>query len=72
MIVVLAVIGLAISKVSSMNDQSNNSSPSSAHVVAPLSEVYEKGIQTFVNGTLQLLIQLKALASSILENNFLL
>ncbi len=52
MIVVLAVIGLAISKVSSMNDQSENSSPSSAHVVAPLSEVYEKGIQSFMNGTI--------------------
>jgi len=51
MIVVLAVIGLAISKVSGLNEQSNNNSPSLTNVVAPLSEIYEKGIQTFVNGT---------------------
>ncbi len=51
MIVVLAVIGLAISKVSSVNEQADNSSPSLTYVTTPLSEIYRKGIQTFMNGT---------------------
>ena len=49
MIVVLAVVGLAISNVSEVNDQPNNSSPSITHVVAPLSEVYEKAIQSLTS-----------------------
>jgi hypothetical protein len=49
MIVVLAVVGLAISKVSATNEQSDNSSTSITHVVTPLSEVYEKGIQSFTS-----------------------
>lgn len=51
MLVVLAVIGLAIFKVSGASEQPDNSAPSIAHVVAPVSAVYEKGIQAFANGT---------------------
>ncbi len=50
MVVVLAVVGLAISKVSG-NEQPDSSSPSTTYVLAPLSEAYGKGIQIFVNGT---------------------
>ncbi|GEM_PF-2865966 len=51
MIVVLAVIGLAISRVSAASGQTDDGSTSITNVVTPLSEVYEKGIQSYANGT---------------------
>ena len=51
MIVVLAVVGLGIVKVSGTNDQPDKTSSSITQVVAPLSEVYTKAMQTFVNRT---------------------
>ena len=51
MIVVLAIVGLAIVKVPGANDQPDKTSSSITQVVAPLSEVYAKGMQTFVDRT---------------------
>jgi hypothetical protein len=51
MFAVLVVIGLAISKVSGMNEQTDNSWQSITHAVAPLSEIYGRCMQVFVNGT---------------------
>lgn len=49
MIVVLVVIGIAISNVSSVTDQSDTTSTSITQLVAPLSAMYTKGTETFVN-----------------------
>ncbi len=51
MIVVLAVVGLGIVKVSDTNNQPDKASSSITQVVAPLADVYTKGMQTFVNRT---------------------
>ena len=51
MIVVLAIVGLAIVKVPGAIDQPDKTSSSITHVVAPLSEVYAKGMQTFIDRT---------------------
>ena len=51
MIVVLAVVGLGIVKVSGMNDQPDKTSLSLTQFIGPLSEVYTKGMQIFVNRT---------------------
>ncbi len=52
MLVVLAVIGFAIVQVSSVNNQSDKTSSSITQIIAPLSEMYAKGMQTFVHRTL--------------------
>ena len=51
MIAVLAVIGLAIAKVSGGNDQPDKTSSYITQVAAPLSEAYTKGLQIFVHQT---------------------
>jgi len=51
MIVVLAVIGFAIAQISSVTDQSAPTSSSITKVVAPISDAYAKGIQTFIDHT---------------------
>ncbi|MGA7160313.1 MAG: hypothetical protein WBZ48_04885 [Bacteroidota bacterium] len=48
MLIVLAIIGFAISQVSSTNDQYEKTSHSITQFVAPVSEMYEKGLETFV------------------------
>jgi len=51
MLIVLAVIGFAISQVSGTNDRSDKTSPSITQIVAPASEMYEKGLEAFVQRT---------------------
>jgi uncharacterized membrane protein len=51
MIVVLAVIGFAIAQVSNVTEQSEKKSSSITQIVAPLSEMYAKGMQIFVYRT---------------------
>jgi anti-sigma factor RsiW len=51
MIVVLAVVGLAIVKVSGANEQPDKTSSSIIQVVAPFSEAYAKGMESFIDRT---------------------
>lgn len=47
MAVVLAVIGFVIGMVSDVKVKSTGSSPSFTHIVAPLADIYKKGVQSF-------------------------
>ncbi len=51
MAVVLAVIGLAISRVSGTSAQHDDNPQLVDHIVAPLSDAYRKGIKSFTNET---------------------
>jgi hypothetical protein len=51
MIVVLAVVGIIIVQFSNENEDSGRTSSSITQIVVPLSDMYTKGVQTFVYRT---------------------